>query len=250
MSVYEDGECGFAYHKGAIFTVELGSLVENGFDLGLDKYPIFDESYREPLNAKIIEHFFFREIGLETPGLFKRFLNRRMNEVMPYYNQLYMSALREFDPFQNYDMTTEGSSTGTSDQTRDYSRTESTSTVAKSDTSSDTESDARTLVSNTPQMQLSGREDYASNITDSRSKTEAIGTSEQASSADTAASDMTAASAKTLDEYVTRVSGLSGITASNALLQFRETFLNIDMLVIGELNDLFMGIYTDYWNAL
>lgn len=40
MSLYEDGECGVPYHRGAIFTVELGSLVENGFDLGLDKYPI------------------------------------------------------------------------------------------------------------------------------------------------------------------------------------------------------------------
>ena len=33
-------------------------------------------------------------------------------------------------------------------------------------------------------------------------------------------------------------------------MQFRETFLNIDMMVIGDLNELFMGIYTDYWNAL
>ena len=41
MSLYEDGECGVQYHRGAIFTVELGSLVENGFDLGLDKYPNF-----------------------------------------------------------------------------------------------------------------------------------------------------------------------------------------------------------------
>lgn len=250
MSLYEDGECGVQYHRGAIFTVELGSLVENGFDLGLDKYPIFDEEYRAPLNAKIVEHFFFREIGQETPALFRRFLNRKMNEIMPFYNQLYKSALLDFDPFSNYDMRTEGSTTGTSDQSRDYSRTENTNTKATSDTVNDTDSTARTVVSATPQMQLSGNEDYATNLTDSNSNTAAKGTSTQDSSADSEASDTTKASSKTLEDYVTHVSGISGITKAQALMQFRDTFLNIDMMVIGDLNELFMGIYTDYWNAL
>lgn len=250
MSLYENGECGVPYHRGAIFTVELGSLVENGFDLGLDAYPIFDENYREPLNAKIVEHYYFREIGLETPQLFKRFLNRKMNEIMPFYNQLYKSALKEFDPFSNYDLRTEGSTSGTSDQSRDYSRTENTDTNAVSNTLNDTGSRARTLVSATPQMQLSGNEDYATNITDSDSETTSKGNSEQNSSAKSAASDTTKASAKTLEDYVTHVSGISGITKAQALMQFRDTFLNIDMMVIGDLGELFMGIYTDYWNAL
>lgn len=250
MSLYETGECGIDYHRGAIFTVELGSLVENGFDLGLDKYPIFDENYRAPLNAKIIEHYYFREIGFETPQLFKRFLNRKMNEIMPFYNQLYKSTLEDFDPFTNYDMRTEGSTSGSSDQSRDYSRTEKTTTKAESETVNDTDSKARTLVSATPQMQLSGNDDYATNITDTSSTTSATGTSEQESSADTSANDTTTASAKTLEDYVTHVSGISGITKAQALMQFRDTFLNIDMMVIGDLGELFMGIYTDYWNAL
>lgn len=250
MSLYEDGECVVPYHRGAIFTVELGSLVENGFDLGLDKYPIFDEEYRAPLNAKIVEHFFFREIGQETPALFRRFLNRKMNEIMPFYNQLYKSALQDFDPFSNYDMRTEGSTSGTSDQSRDYSRTENTATKATSETVNDTDSTARTVVSTTPQMQLSGNEDYATNLTDSTSNTTAKGTSAQDSNAESEASDTTKASSKTLEDYVTHVSGISGITKAQALMQFRETFLNIDMMVIGDLNELFMGIYTDYWNAL
>ena len=250
MSLYEDGECGVQYHRGGIFTVELGSLVENGFDLGLDSYPIFDENYRAPLNAKIVEHFYFREIGQETPALFRRFLNRKMNEIMPFYNQLYKSALHNFDPFSNYDMSTEGSTIGTSDQSRYYSRTENTNTKATSDTANDTDSTARTVVSATPQMQLSGNEDYATNLTDSNSNTAAKGTSSQDSSADSASSDTTKASSKTLEDYVTHVSGISGITKAQALMQFRDTFLNIDMMVIGDLNELFMGIYTDYWNAL
>lgn len=250
MSVYEEGECGVPYHRGAIFTVELGCLVDNGFDLGLDEYPIFDEAYRAPLNAKIVEHFFFREIGLETPALFRRFLNRKMNEVMPFYNQLYRSALMEFDPFGNYDMETTGSSSAKADQSRDCSRTESSATNAVSSTVNDTGSRSRTLVSVTPQMQLSGHEDYATNITDGDSTTNAKGDSTQEGSAASEASDTTKASTASTEDYVTRVSGISGITKSQALMQFRETFLNIDMMVIGELNELFMGIYTDYWNAL
>ena len=75
-------------------------------------------------------------------------------------------------------------------------------------------------------------------------------TSTQDSSADSEASDTTKASSKTLEDYVTHVSGISGITKAQALMLFRDTFLNIDMMVIGDLNVLFMGIYTDYWNAL
>ena len=95
-------------------------------------------------------------------------------------------------------------------------------------------------------MQLSGREDYATNITDSKSETKADGTTSTAS----AAKDSTTSGADSTERYVTRVSGLTGITGSQALQQFRDTFLNIDMMVVEDLNGLFMGIYTDYWNAL
>lgn len=82
----------------ANYTIELGKLIENGYVLNLNKYPIFDESYRNILNKKIIEHFYFREIGQETPDRFNFCLGRTMNEIMPYYNKLYESELIEFNP--------------------------------------------------------------------------------------------------------------------------------------------------------
>lgn len=245
-----DDVCTLDYHRGAIFTVELGSLVSNGFDLGLRDYPIFDESYREQLNGKIIEHYWFREIGLETPGLFKRFLNRKMNEIMPYYNQLYESTLKKFDPYVNYDLQTTGTTNSDHKEQRNITHDETVTTDAKSTTDSTTDGDSRTLVSQTPQMQLSGHEDYASNITDTASKTTATGSGTQNSTANTKLDDLMNMNAQNMDEYVTKVSGLTGITNSNALMQFRETFINTDMLVIDELQELFMGIYTDYWNGL
>ena len=240
------------WHRGATFTVELGTLVENGFDIGLDEYPIFDEEYRRGLNTKIVEHFYYREIGQETPELFKRFLNRRMNEVMPYYNLLYESNLRalQHDPFINSDMRTQGLShsnlTGTSES--EQKSTSSSESASTADATS--ESDARTLVSTTPQMQLSGREDYASNITDTRNTGASHNEGTQTGTADSDVSSTGSNRSNSTEDYITTVSGLNGITSSQALIQWRQTFMNVDLMVIHELDGLFMGIYTDYANFL
>lgn len=235
--------------RGATFTVTLGSLVANGFDVGLKAYPIFDEDYREGLNAKIVEHFWFREIGQETPAMFKRFLNRRMNEIMPIYNQYYKSTLLEFDPLRNYDLWSTGDRTGKSGETatRDHNENQTAHATADSTSKSDTKS--RALVSQTPQMQLSGRDDYATNITDTNTSNTASSDSSNDSRANTTAKTVSDLAAHSVDEYTNHVIGLNGIVTSDALQKWRATFLNIDMDVIHELEDLFMGIYTDYWNA-
>ena len=64
-------------------------------------YPIFDPDYKETLESKIISHYYTREIGLETVGLFKHHLKNRMREIMPFYNQMYASEKLKFDPFMN-----------------------------------------------------------------------------------------------------------------------------------------------------
>ena len=83
------------------FTIELGTLFEQGYPLNLNDYPIYDEDYRQVLNNKIINHFYLREIGAETPDRFNFYLGRKMQEIMPYYNQMYKSELLEFDPLAN-----------------------------------------------------------------------------------------------------------------------------------------------------
>ena len=73
--------------------------------IGLDKYPIFDESYRAQLNDKIIRHFYFREIGFETLAQFRWYMARTMNENMPYFNQLYNSLNLIDEPITNQKFT-------------------------------------------------------------------------------------------------------------------------------------------------
>lgn len=77
-------------------------------------YPIYDEEYRQVLETKILRHYYTREIGLETVGLWQLFLETRMNEIMPYYNKLYQSELllAGLNPLQDIDLTKTGSSSG------------------------------------------------------------------------------------------------------------------------------------------
>ena len=69
-------------------------------------FPIFDENYRSVLETKIIKHYYTREIGAETVGLWKFWLETRLNEIMPYYNKLYETTLLSFNPLFDTDITT------------------------------------------------------------------------------------------------------------------------------------------------
>lgn len=241
------------YHVGAAYTVELGCLVENGFDIGLQHYPIFDETYREQLNRKIVEHFWFREIGAETPQLFKMFINRKMNEIMPLYNEVYKSdlALKDKSPFANHEIQTDGwrntehGEERTTDRTDGYH--ESRSEQADTATTSDTTSTARTVNSSTPQMQLSGREDYASSLVDADSRSNATGdtraTSTVTADNSTDIDELSRMNAADTAKYAEHVAGLMGLTAAEAVQRLRSALLNIDMMVIAELDVCFMGLW-------
>ena len=274
------------------YTTELRYLIENNFDIGLKDYPIFDENYRESLNRKIINHYYFREIGMETAELFKRYLNNTMREIMPYYNQLYKSELLEFNPFYNVDKTVTadknnnsvsdfvGNISGKNTQTADTENTQTnngkqqTTTAATSTGesvgNSTTTNKNKNVSSDTPQGFLSinsiENETYASaaemgnaesinnskatsnnaenGITDQTTadKTKATGNSKSNATTETDTANKT--TSNDFENYVSHVIGKSeGETYSEMLMKFRETFLNIDMMIIDELKTCFMMIY-------
>lgn len=80
-------------------------------------YPIYDSEYKGVLETKILRHFYTREIGAETYGLWKMWLETKMNEIMPYYNQLYKSTLLDFNPLYDVDVTTTRTIVGDSKKT-------------------------------------------------------------------------------------------------------------------------------------
>lgn len=66
-------------------------------------YPIFQTAYKQTLETKILRHFYTREIGLETFGLWQMHLETRMNEIMPYFNDLYKKQADGFSLFDDVD---------------------------------------------------------------------------------------------------------------------------------------------------
>ena len=209
----------------AEFTVAIHDLVYEGFDFQMDEYPIFDESYRDGLNTRIIQHYYYYEIGQESRDQFRYFLKTRLNEVMPYYNKLYESEKMLHDPMHtmSYEHVTDSQSSA--DTTNNVNNT------VKSQNKST--SRARNVASDFPQTMLSGNGDYATNASDVASDADTNATATDATLATTGQ----AASGK----VITKVSGRSGI-AADILTAYRNALLNIDLMVIAELRDLFMFV--------
>lgn len=224
-------------------------------------FPLFDNSYRTELTQKIIRHYYTREIGFETYGLFKLKLQTKMNEIMPYYNQLYASAVLELDPLHNYSMhkTSAGQDSGTTSDTTTTTASASgtsgstTSTETETENSTSSSGEAWNKFSDTPQGAVTGldNDNYLTNATkntDSRSGS-GTGSSDSTTTMSGTTSDqstqtVTGSGTKSgTNSYVEDVIGFSGVNQSELLLKFRKTFLNIDMMIIEELEELFFQLW-------
>lgn len=214
------------------------------------KAVFFDEKYRSVLCQKILKHYYLREIGSETVGIWKLWMNTRLEEIMPFYNQLYKSALIEFNPLYDVDLKrTHNRKIDSSKQDTGTSQSVSSGEINVSGTSSDSSSNTKKdLYSDTPQGAITGLENE-NYLTNARKVTDTGSTSNENSSTGTnktTVNDDTSntGTANSLEDYVENVSGKQGSESySSMLLKFRETFLNIDMQVIEEFSDLFMGLW-------
>lgn len=65
-------------------------------------YPIWEGGDIHDLNREILFHFYFQEIGLETYGLWKTFLMRKLQERMPYYQKLYPTTVKNYDYLNDF----------------------------------------------------------------------------------------------------------------------------------------------------
>ena len=84
----------------------VNTIVEAAYPKIFDSSLVFfDEETKARLLPKILIHYYQREIGFETVGLWKLKLNQKMREILPYYNQLYASEKLVYDPLQNVDNT-------------------------------------------------------------------------------------------------------------------------------------------------
>lgn len=210
------------------FTMELREVIAleqdpgTGLRLGLNDYPIWDKDYRIPLNQKIIDHFYMREIGRETIEQFRFAMRRKMREIMPYYNQLYVSTQLEYDPLSNFDL-----KTLRSDSTAETGETDSTTAASGASNSA-----ARTVNSEFPQSQLDADGDYATSASDATS----------ASNSTNSATGKNTSSNTSQGNGQSTTTGRQG-SAPRLVMEYRAAILNVDMMVINDLNELFMGVY-------
>lgn len=164
---------------------------------------------KEKLAQRIIDHYFTREIALETPAEFKLRAKVAMQEIMEEKLPLIYSASIQYDPLVNVDYTEsyEGKNQGNS-------KSNSSGLVVNSDT---------------PQGQISKTQilegKYASNTSGNQVD----------DNTDTEGSQ----------EYTKTVRGNSGVsaTAQKMIQQYRDNIIMINRDIIKDLATLFIGLY-------
>ena len=176
---------------------------------------------KEQLADRIITHFKMREIGTETPGMFKLMTKDLMAEVMETYVPLSYSEAIKFDPLVNVEYTEEFDRT---------SRNSSSSTSNSKNNGS-----GLTVSSDTPQGEirkdqiLAGK--YATSTNANETENEITDTSDNQGSG--------------AENYTKRVKGNSGVSATAQALiqQYRDYVRALNTEIVYKLEPLFMVWY-------
>ena len=208
-------------------------------------FPIFDESYRGVLERKILRHFYTREICEETAGLWKLRLDTRLNEIMPYYNKLYKSELLDFNPLYTDNLTrTRKTKLNSKRETGNNGKVDTTNN-SQGTGSGTTNNNGSDLYSDTPQGSLNGVESgtYLTNARKTSDTSTSNSNTSNNSSGQVVSSESGSDDFNSTEDYLESVSGYAGINASDLLKKYRETFLNIDMMIINNLEDLFFQLW-------
>lgn len=180
---------------------------------------------KEKLANKIYNHYYMREIGFETPALFRLRVKSTMQELMEEYLPAIYSYAIKYDPLVNVDFTEE------------FDRTEETNGSGNSTSTSNNEGSGLTVNSDTPQGQINKQNILQGNYASSTSANE---------SSNTVTDNSTTSSTNDGSEhYLKKTKGNSGIsaTAQALLKQYRDNIRALDREIINELDSLFMGIY-------
>lgn len=212
-------------------TVELRKIVESGVNVWDFDYPVprpvieyngktaVVPFVKETFQQKILDHFWFRQIGQETVGRFLHYFRAKVREVMPYYVKLY-----EFDAiFHNIE-----------DPLESYHLEETMDRHGKdkneSSSSSNATSETVERFSDTPQGTVENIDDHLTTAT----KNDGNGFSAGEASSEGFSEE----------KYTMIRRGNIGVQPLGGEVEnIRHAFINIDQMVIDDLNDLFLKIY-------
>lgn len=243
----------------ATYTIELRRIceiftreeVENWFkDYNIEDYLTSEEIQnivdkglwsKEKLAKKIIDHYYMREIGFETPYLFKLNAKIKMQEIMEDYLPLIYSNSIKFDPLVNVDFTEtfERKIKGTTENEGNLKSN------GKSTSNSNSSGDNLSINNNTPQTRIN-KQDINSGIYASQvNQNETNNTINDTTTTENNNTSTNNGSSNQIENYTKKTKGNSGVsaTAQALILQYRQTIRAIDREIINNLNDLFMGLY-------
>ena len=184
---------------------------------------------KDRLAEKIVDNYYMREIGFETPALFKHYAKIEMKKIMERYLPKIYSNFLEYDPLSNVDFT--------ETYTREIAG--QTQNQGSSNSTSQNNSSGLNVNSDTPQGQISKQNiltgSYASqtNASETESEIEDNTTTENQGTSNT------------IETFTRHEEGDNGVIITNQRLvkEYREIIVAIDEEIINELNCLFMGIY-------
>ena len=204
------------------YTLELRYLYEDeNFKLFDFPYNLYNNDLKPWFEEKFYQHFMFYEIGFDTIGMFKQRLMTKLNDLYPYYRQLYETEIRTkgIDFMLNKDLK------------ESYIR-ELTSNSNSNQESNVTSNSLSTVGQLTPSLIANSQK--IDKFMDSAQK-------DNSSSNSTSSGESTGNSR---EEYTLTSQGNIGITSSAELLaKWRDVLINIDLMIFEECNDLFMQIF-------
>ena len=204
------------------YTIELRYLYEDeNFNLFDFPYNLYNNDLKPWFEEKFYQHFMFYEIGFDTIGMFKQRLMSKLNDIYPYYRELYETEIRAkgIDFMLNKDLK------------------ESYIRELNSNSNSNQES-------NVTSNSLSTAGQLTPSLIANSQKIDKFMDTAQKDNNSTISSSSGESNGNSKEEYTLTSQGNIGITSSAELLtKWRETLLNIDLMIFEECNDLFMQIF-------
>ena len=188
----------------------------------INKYNVWS---KEKLAKQIVDHYYMREIGFETPALFAHYAKLTMNELMGSYLLKIYTQFLEYDPLSSVDYTEE------------YTREIEGSSEGSSNSNSKNSAEGFNINNDTPQQRIT-KQNLDSGIYAST-------TNQSETSSEIEDKTNTEASSKTIEKYTHSMKGDNGVIVTNQYLvrEFRELATNFNLEIINDLNKLFMGLY-------
>lgn len=235
----------------------VNEIIEKSRNRIFPPFEIFDESYRSVLETKILKHFYTREIGCETFGLWQLRLDAKLSVIMPYYNKLYKAINIDIPVIDNVNISVEHNIDRNADtkvnDSIDMTAGSNTVTTATTNTATNTTANSKTRHSDTPQGSLQDLEsnEYMTDaaISDSLQNVKSDTTSNTSSNttSNSKSKSNSDTNANSTEEYAEHRWGKEGaITYISMVNEYIEKMKNIDAMLIRELEDLFMQIW-DIW---